>query len=102
MENQIRHLTNRKNRVAACPRSRKRGAANVAGAGNVLNVAENKAIAGKAAIQADDFAREVNREGVISDTINEHAKEYKEAKGKERDKVKRKVLAEIKKRLAEG
>lgn len=59
-----------------------RRADRTAGAGNVLNVAENQRIAEEAEQAKNLFDQLVNRTGPISDALNAGAAEYHKAKGK--------------------
>ena len=60
----------------------KRRAARVSGAGNTLNVEQNKEIADQAESAKRAFDQLVNLKGDISDTLNKHAEAYANAKTK--------------------
>jgi hypothetical protein len=81
----------------------KRRAENVAGAGNQLNVDENKRIAAQHATAAELYERAVNSKGPINDTIQEHAELLRNAKSKAaRDRVQDQLVERLNGILAGG
>jgi hypothetical protein len=91
------------NDFSAVASSRRAGA--VAGAGNVLNLEENKKRADAAAEAKWTFDQLANRSGAISTALNEGAAEYAKAKGKKgrddaRAKTAERVRAAIQTELA--
>lgn len=76
--------------------SSKRRAEKVGGAGNVLNVEENKKIAEQADQVKNVFDQLANRKGQISDALNAAAEEYHKAKSKrERDAIREHALQSV-------
>lgn len=74
----------------------KRRAGRVAGAGNVLDVEENRRIAQEADRVKNVFDKLVNRRGPISDALNDAAAKLAKAKTKgERDAIKRQAVAAV-------
>ncbi len=73
-----------------------RRAGRVAGAGNVLNIEENRRIATEAARVQHVYEKLVNRKGPIADAINEAGASYAAAKSKgERDAIRKQAVERV-------
>lgn len=79
-----------------------RRAGNVAGAGNVLNVEENKKLAKQHAQAAELFDRTVNLRGPVADLINETAEKYADAPKQQRNALKADLTERVRQLLAGG
>ena len=80
----------------------KRRAGAVSGAGNVLNVEENKRIADESEQVLRTYDKLVNRKGPIADAINAGAAEYAKAKKKgKRDDIRKRTLETVRQAVLE-